>query len=194
MLTGLGASWLIGHVHGFVHLQQLAVVGMFPSLVWTVMGTEVVRALWFPLGFLVFAVPIGTFLEPWLQVFTANFIELGLRFADVPVQRQGYVLSIPSGLWEVAPDCGGLRYVLPGMALAYLYAALLFRDGLRRAAILILSFVLLIVANGLRAYTIVLADHVGIASGADHRFYSYTIYGVTVLAMLWLGNVLRDAS
>jgi hypothetical protein len=44
-----------------------------------------------------------------------------------------------------------------------------------------------LVANGIRAYTIILGDHFGIADGADHRVFSYTVYGLTMPLLLWFG-------
>ena len=46
---------------------------------------------------------------------------------------------------------------------------------------------MLLVANGIRAYTIILGDHFGIADGADHRVFSYTVYGLTMPLLLWFG-------
>ncbi len=46
---------------------------------------------------------------------------------------------------------------------------------------------MLMVANGVRAYGVIVGDHFGIAEGTDHRVFSYTIYGVTVPLLYWLG-------
>jgi hypothetical protein len=43
------------------------------------------------------------------------------------------------------------------------------------------------VANGVRAYGVILGDHFGIADGTDHRVFSYTIYGLTIPLLFWLG-------
>jgi hypothetical protein len=43
------------------------------------------------------------------------------------------------------------------------------------------------VANGIRAYGVIVGDHLGIAEGSDHRVFSYTIYGLTMPLFLWLG-------
>jgi hypothetical protein len=48
------------------------------------------------------------------------------------------------------------------------------------------------VANGIRAYTIILGDHFGIADGADHRVFSYAVYGLTMPLLLWFGLRWQD--
>lgn len=187
LLALLACTWFIGGLTGTLLVQQLAVVAMLPALVLATMGTEVLRVLQFPLGFLGFALPVGTSLEPWLQKVTALFIVIGLDLSGIPQERDGFLISIPSGTWEVAPDCSGLRYLLPGLALGYLYTALMHHTVNRRVSFLFLCALLLIVANGVRAYGIILGDHLGIAEGTDHRVFSYTVYGVTVLLLGWLG-------
>jgi exosortase A len=191
MLTGSG--WFVTYQMDVRVGQQLAVIAMFPGLMWTILGTQVVRTLAVPLGFLIFALPIGTAMEPWLQDVTATFIVGGLRLIGIPVNVEGYVVTIPSGTWEVARDCAGLRYILPGLALGYLYAAITYRHWAQRLRFLLLCLSLLIVANGFRAYAIIVAGHLGIAEGTDHRVFSYTIYGVTILALFWLGSQWKES-
>lgn len=185
---GLTANvWVVGYLADLVWLEQAAVVASLPGLVWALLGTKIVRTLSWPLGFLVFMLPVGTSIEPWLQDFTVWFILKGLQFADIPYLDEGYRITIPSGTWEVAPDCGGLRYLLPGLALGYAFATLIYRQPARRIVALAVCALMLMVANGVRAYGIILGDHLGIARGADHRVFSYTIYGFTILLLFWCG-------
>jgi len=44
---------------------------MIAATVWTILGPQVARAIAFPLGFLLFAVPAGEFLIPHMMNFTA---------------------------------------------------------------------------------------------------------------------------
>jgi exosortase len=161
---------------------------MVPCLVYAVCGRPVFRRLLVPLGFLGFALPIGASLEPWLQEVTTRFLTIGLYAAGIPFERQGTTITLASGSWEVAPDCAGLRYLLPGMALGYLYAALVYERALARVQFLTLCAALLLFANGLRAYGIIVTDHLGIADGTDHRVFSYTIYAVVIAGLAWLGR------
>jgi exosortase len=183
----LTCGWLVGETTKTVLVQQVVVVAMIPALVWTVFGRAVLEVLRFPLGFLAFALPIGTSIEPWLQGVTTRFIILGLELVGIPFHRDGYFITIPSGTWEVAPDCGGLRYLLPGLALGYVYTAVIHHTLKQRVTFLVLCAGLLIVANGVRAYGIILSDYLGIAEGTDHRVFSYSVYGITVLFLGWLG-------
>ena len=59
IVIGLGAgfAWLLGQLASVDAVSQFAVVGMLIGLVWSIMGTAVVRTYAFPLGFLFFMVP-----------------------------------------------------------------------------------------------------------------------------------------
>ena len=183
----LGSGWFVGYVTDVIWLQQAAVVAMLPGLVWVIMGKEIVRALSWPLGFLVFMLPVGTSIEPWLQDFTAWFIQVGLQLTHIPYLYENHQIVISSGTWSVDPDCGGLRYLLPGLALGCAFTTLIYQQRARRLVFLALCAVVLMVANGIRAYGVIVGDHLGIAEGTDHRVFSYSIYGLTIPLLFWLG-------
>ncbi len=183
----LGGGWFVGYVADVMWLQQAAVVAMLPGLMWAIVGKEIAKTLSWPLGFLVFMLPVGTSIEPWLQDFTAWFIQVSLQLTNIPFYYEDYWIVISSGTWEVAPDCGGLRYLLPGLALGYAFATLIYRQPARRLVFLALCAVVLMIANGIRAYGVIVGDHFGIAEGTDHRVFSYAIYGLTMPLLFWIG-------
>ncbi len=182
-----GSGWVIGALLSVEWLQQAAVVAALPGLIWTIYGSQIVRALSWPLGFLVFLIPAGTSLEPWLQDITAWLVLRGLDLSGIAYAYRDYHIVVRQADWEVAPDCGGLRYLLPGLSLAYAFVTLTYRDPVRRIAFLMFCAVALMLANGIRAYGIIVGNDLGIASGADHRLFSYTIYGLTMPCLFWLG-------
>lgn len=186
-LLGSGCAWAVGQVADLLWLQQAAVVASLPGLIWTIYGTQIVRTLSWPLGFLLFLLPVGTSLEPWLQDITAWLILRGLDLSGITYAYRGYDIMVGPAVWEVAPDCGGLRYLLPGLSLAYAFVALTYRQPTRRILFLILCAVVLMIANGIRAYGVIVGNHLGIAVDADHRLFSYTIYGLTMPCLFWLG-------
>jgi exosortase A len=185
LLAGL---WFLGSVTDVLWLQQTAFVAMLPGLAWAILGGEIVTALAWPLGFLVFMLPVGTSVEPWLRDFTAWFIQVGLQLTHIPhVYDTNHQIVMTTGVWEVALDCGGLRYLLPGVALGAAFAMLIYKSPVRRLAFLALCAVALMIANGVRAYGVIVGDHFGIADGTDHRVFSYTVYGVTIPLLWWIG-------
>jgi exosortase A len=186
-LALLGGGWFVGYIINTMWLQQAAVIAMLPALMWAILGKEIVKNLSWPLGFLVFMLPMGTSVEPWLQDVTAWLIQIGLQLSGIPYLYKDHSFVITSGIWDVIADCGGLRYLLPGLAAGYAFATLFYRQPARRLVFLAICAVVLMMANGIRAYGVIIVDHVGIAEGTDHRVFSYTIYGLTMPLLFWIG-------
>ena len=92
VLIGIGVVWLIAHSASVLVLEQLAMMAMVPTLVWTVLGWQVTWAIAFPLAFLFFAVPMGEELIPYMMDFTANFTVAALQLTGIP---RGYFFRNP---------------------------------------------------------------------------------------------------
>lgn len=186
-LVGLGAVWMVGELYALERLQQAVVLAVLPILILAFCGGQVLRVLVWPLGLLAFALPVGTSLEPILQRFTAESIAVGLSLVVVPYERDGLLFHLASRTWEVAPDCGGLRYLLPGLVLAYIFTGLVHRRTSHRVQFLLISILGFVLGNSVRATAIILGDHWGIAEGTDHRVFSYSVFGMLVLALWRMG-------
>jgi len=187
VLALLGGGWFAGYLIDVMWLQQATVIAMLPGLMWAILGKEIVKNLSWPLGFLIFMLPVGTSIERWLQDITAWFIQVGLELSDIPYLYEDHSFVITSGIWDVDPDCAGLRYLLPGLAVGYAFATLVYRQPARRLVFLTICALVLMVANGIRAYGVIVGDHVGIAEGVDHRVFSYSVYGLTMALLFWIG-------
>jgi exosortase A len=196
LLLLLSMIWLVAHVGDVIGVQQFAVVAMIPVLVWVVLGVQALRILAFPLGFLFFAVPFGDFLVPVLQDVTAHFAVKGLQLSGIPVYLEGRFFYIPSGSFEVAQGCSGIRYLIASVALGVLYAYLTYYTLWRRLVFIALATVVPIIANGMRAYGIVMLADLSdykLAVGVDHLIYGWLFFGVVMLLLFWLGSLFRES-
>jgi exosortase A len=191
LLAGLGFGWLLAELAGVQVIQQLAMVAMIPAAVVTVMGRRVAWALAFPLGFLFFGVPIGEGLIPPLMNFTADFTVAMLQLVGIPVYREGTFFTIPSGNWSVVEGCSGLRYVIASVTAGCLYAYLNYQSFGRRALFVAASIAVPVIANGLRAFMIVMIAHLSdmkLALGVDHFIYGWVFFGIVMVALFWAGS------
>ncbi len=198
IVIGLGAgfAWLLGQLASVDAVSQFAVVGMLIGLVWSIMGTAVVRTYAFPLGFLFFMVPFGEFMFPTMMDWTANFIIWAVRASGVPVYAEGYNLVIPSGRWEVVEGCSGVRYLMASVVVGSLYAYLNYRSTQKRLVFVAASIVVPVFANWLRAYGIVMLGHLSsnkLAAGADHLVYGWVFFGIIIMALFWIGARWQEA-
>ena len=180
LLVGLGMGWLLAHAGGVQVAEQFALVAAIPLVVWSLLGWRAVSTILFPLAFLLFAVPFGEFLIPPLMNFTADFVVTALQITGIPVYREGTFFSISSGQWSVVEGCSGLRYLIASFTLGTLYAYLTYRSAKRRVIFSLLSILVPIIANGLRAYMIVMIAHLSdmkLALGVDHYIYGWVFFG-----------------
>ena len=191
LLAVVGFGWLLGTLADVLVVQQVALVAMLEALTWTALGPHVFLALLFPLGFLWFAVPLGEVFIPPLQDFTAAFAARAVELSGVPTLLEGRILSVPSGSWEVAEACSGIRYLIASLVVGYLYAGLVYRSWTRRLGFLALCIVVPILANAVRAYGIVMLGHLSgnrLARGVDHVIYGWVFFSAVTMLLLWLGS------
>ena len=176
-------------------VQQYALVAMIPATVIAVAGRHVALALAFPLAFLFLGVPIGEALIPPLMDWTADFTVAALRLSGIPVFREGTFFTIPSGNWSVVEGCSGLRYLIASITVGALYAYLSYRTLGKRVLFIALSVIVPIIANGFRAYMIVMIAHLSdmkLALGIDHLIYGWLFFGLVMMLLFWLGSFWRD--
>jgi exosortase A len=194
----LSVGWLAGEVAEVLFVRQMAVAAMIPVVIWILLGPRVVGALAFPLAYLVvFAVPWGQSLVPTLQDFTAAFSVTMLQFTGIPVYWEGRLISIPSGDFQVAEACSGIRYVIASLALGSLFAYISYRSNWKRVAFIAAALLVPVLANGLRAYGIIMLAHLTdhrLATGVDHILYGWVFFGVVMLVLFWLGSFWAEAS
>ncbi|WP_139842728.1 exosortase A, partial [Janthinobacterium sp. GW458P] len=196
LLALLGLAWLLADAANVQVVEQYAATAMLPACVLAILGWPAVRVLAFPLAYLFLAVPFGEiFLEPLID-FTASFTVAALQLTGVPVFRDGNNLSLPTGNWSVVEACSGLRYLIAALALGALYAHLNFRSARRRLAVMAAALLVPILANGVRAYLIVMLGHLSnmrLAVGVDHLVYGWLFFGLVALLLFWIAARWREA-
>ena len=189
-IGGVVLVWLLGDLVAVNAATQFALVALLVLAVPAVLGLQVARAITFPLLFLFFAVPIGDFLLPQLMEWTARFTIIALRLSGIPVYQEGLQFVIPSGSWSVVEACSGVRYLIASLTVGTLFAYLNYQSTKRRILFMIVSILVPVVANWLRAYMIVMLGHLSgntLAVGVDHLIYGWMFFGVVILLMFFIG-------
>jgi exosortase A len=190
-LLGCGTAWLLGTLAGVQGVSQYAVVATIILATLTLLGRRISWAIAFPLLFLLAAVPFGEiFINPLIN-FTADFTVTALRATGIPVLREGNSFVIPSGRWSVIEACSGVRYLIASVTLGLLYAYLTYKSRWRQLAFVIAAIIVPIIANGLRAYMIVMIGHLSgmtLAVGVDHLIYGWLFFGLVMFLMFWIGG------
>ncbi|WP_295991402.1 exosortase A [Rugamonas sp.] len=190
-----GAAWLAGELGGVQVVSQYALAAMLALTPLALLGLRMARVIAFPLLFLLFGVPVGeNLIAPLVQI-TAGFTVEALRWTGVPVLREGNHISLPSGDWSVVEACSGLRYLISSVTLGCLYAYLSYRSWRRRALLVLAAVLVPVLANGLRAYMIIMIGHLSgmaLAVGVDHLIYGWVFFGLVMLLLFRIGNIWRE--
>ncbi|MBN1844860.1 MAG: exosortase/archaeosortase family protein [Sedimentisphaerales bacterium] len=180
--------------HGFSYPRQLAMIGVLLGVVLFLGGWQLIRHLWLPVVFLVFALPLPTRLH-WeiamplrkMAAVVAAVILNGLP--GVQVATEGVVIhgthlvrgASESFSLDVAEACSGMRllrtFVALGVAMAYLEQ----RHWSHRLVLLASTVPIAVFCNMLRVFlTGVFHIYLGreISSGTPHMLLGLAMLGV----------------
>jgi exosortase C (VPDSG-CTERM-specific) len=152
----LGLSW---SPQDALTLNALAFVFLFAGLCAWVWGRPILRAIAFPLAFLLFIAPIPVFisssLETFLQYCSAVVAYGFFQVSGMAVLPQGDVaFRLPGITLDVAPECSGLHSTM-ALIITSLPAGYLFlRSPWNRAWLCLAAIPFGIIRNGFRIFTI----------------------------------------
>lgn len=192
----LAMIWVPGHLTNVWLVQQVGLILMIPAIVFTLAGWRAAGAMAFPLAYLAFAIPVGESLIPSMMEFTAEFSVWALQVTGIPVYQEGRFISVPNGNFEVATACSGVRYLIASLALGCLYAYLTYQSTWRRLLFIVLAAIVPIIANGIRAYAIIMIAHLSdmkYAVGVDHLIFGWVFFGVVMFFLFWLGGFWQES-
>lgn len=189
------AAWFLAERLGVMEGRQFAALGVVYALVLGTLGWRVALAMAAPLAYLVFLVPFGAFTVPMLQSVTARMVDIGLDFTGIPHYVDDLLIEIPAGSFYVAEACAGLRFIIAALAFGALYAFVMFRSPWRRLIVMVLALVVPVIANGVRAFGLVVIGHLegsAAAVEADHVIYGWGFFSVVLLLLIAAGLPFRE--
>ena len=187
--------WFSGALTGIAFFEHLALVSMLIGVIWALIGDRLARYMLFPLAYLYFMVPEGEFLVPRLMEWTAWFSVWMLRLTGIPVLLEGMHIEIPNGSFRVAEACSGINYLIATLALATLFAYRAYVSWWRRLAFMALAIIVPLLANGLRAYGIIMIAHLSdmkYATGVDHIIYGWLFFGLVIAILFAIGSLFSE--
>jgi exosortase A len=188
-------GWLVGTLADVNVVEQFGALLTLLSLVPLILGVQLSKRLWFPLAFAFFMVPAGEFLVPPLMKYTADATVIALQWSGIPVYRENMHFTLPTGRWSVVEACSGLRYVIAAVVLACLFSYLNYKTWSKRILFTLACLVLAIVANWVRAYTVVLVGHwsdMKYGTGDDHIYFGWVFFGLCMMGIFWMGSKWRE--
>jgi exosortase A len=182
------AALVAGDLGAELFITRVSLLGVLAGGVLFLYGWQHLRALFFPIAFLVLMIPIPSIIFNQiafpLQLLASRFGEVVLRTLDIPVLREGNVITLANTQLEVAEACSGIRSLISLLTLGIVYGYFTDTRVGVRLAIALATIPVAIVANGLRvAGTGVAAYYYGeeAAQGFFHEFSGWVIFVVSLI-------------
>jgi exosortase len=208
VIFGAMALLFLGSLGAELFTSRFSLVVLLAGMVLFFAGWKFLRAIWFPLAFLVFMIPLPVIVYNQitfpLQLITSRFAAFLLGLAQVPVLRDGNILRFSNYSLGVVDACSGIRSLISLIFLAVIY--LHFTEPRRwvRYFLIALTVPIAIVSNAMRIMGAgIMAQSLGpsAAEGFLHGFSGVVIFVAALVLMLgchWvlhrLGSALRGAA
>ena len=176
-------------------LMRISILGTLVGVVLFLGGWSYLRALAFPLAFLLLMIPIPAIIFNQvafpLQLLASQFGESAMGIANVPVLREGNVLILANTTLEVAEACSGIRSLVSLLTLAIVFGYFSDPRGWVRTLLALSSVPVAIVTNGFRVAGTGIAAHRFGAAAAEGFFHEFSGWLVFVSAFMLMLAVQR---
>lgn len=185
-----------------VRFEILGFVGLLFGLTWTFFGRRTVGSVIFPIGFLLFCMPLHSYLDLvtiHLRLLAVSIASATLQGCGVEIVRQGTMLASPTGAFaiDIAEPCSGLRSLFAMMALTAGYAYFTQPTWFRRGLLFALSIPIAILGNVSRILSIVIVAATcssDFATGFYHDYSGYIVFLVAILLMVATGGLITKGA
>jgi exosortase len=207
ILGGIGLL-LVGSLGAELFTSRFSMLVLLAGIILFLAGWELLRAVSFPLGFLIFMIPLPAIIYNQitfpLQLMASRFATFWLELVHVPVLRDGNILIFSNYSLEVVEACSGIRSLMTLIAVAVMYGYLLEPRRWVRFALALLMVPIAIVSNAIRIMGAgVMAHRIGpaAAEGFLHEFSGWVIFLAALLMLVgfhWIlghvGRVSKEAA
>ncbi|MDQ2779689.1 MAG: exosortase B [Pseudomonadota bacterium] len=191
------ASYALGRSQQIIQGEVVGLIFAVVAMLLLLRGVQGLRAVAFPLFFLIFLVPLpGVLVQAMtipLKTAVSYVAEWLMYHAGYPIGRTGVILSIGPYQLLVADACAGLNSLFTLEALGLLYLNLLgYTSKTRNLILAILVVPISFIANVIRVIILILVTyHFGDEAGQGfvHTFAGMVLFGVGLAMMLIVDSV-----
>lgn len=200
IVLGFGLlSYVLGRSQDILLLDIGSQIPVFAGILLIAHGARTLRALWFPLFFIVFMIPLpGALVSAVtmpMKMAVSYVAEHVLFWFDYPIARSGVVLHIGQYQLLVADACAGLHTLISLEALGLLYLNIVRHDSLVRNITLALLIVpISFTANVIRVMVLTLITyHLGdeVGQGFVHSFAGMLLFIVALVLIIGMDSTIQ---
>jgi exosortase len=181
---------IIGQMGAELFLARFSLVLLLASLIVLFLGWNYLRALFFPIAFLLLMIPIPAIL------FNQITFPLQLLASKVSaaVLREGNEINLPAMTLEVAEACSGIRSLMSLVTLAIIYGYLMEKRVAVRVVLALASVPIAVAANSVRIIgTGLLVQYwdPDKAEGYFHASWGWIIFVISLVMLYAVHSLMR---
>ncbi|MES2501528.1 MAG: exosortase B [Pseudomonadota bacterium] len=188
--------YVAGRSQDIFILDLASQIFVFAGIFLLMRGLPMLKALWFPLFFIIFMIPfpLDSLTLP-MKMAVSYVTETILFWFDYPIAREGVILQIGQYQLLVADACAGMHTLISLEALGLLYLSLVKHDSLiRNITLTVLIIPISFTANVIRVITLTLityyfGDEVG--QGFVHGFAGILLFFVALMFIMTVDSMLQ---
>jgi exosortase len=191
LLAPLMAIFLLARITGVLEIEAFAMYGALIAAAYLLVGSAVLRTIWFPLVYLAFTLPppdsvVAAVTQP-IKIAISQWVVSLLDLLGYPVANSGVTIQIGQYQLLVAAACAGLNSIVTLGALCLFYVYLRHRSNFTAFVIMSLAAIpVAIVSNFVRVLLLVLITyHFGdsVAQGFVHDFAGLLMFAVALFTV-----------
>ncbi len=145
------ALLLVANLGAIKTVACYSLITLLIGVVLAIWGGAVLRQVLFPIVFLVFAIPVFTFVMTpvtfAMKLVAAKLSVGAVSSFGIPIYRDGAVLILPNGALEVADACSGIRSLFALLALGAVYGYIFTGPAWERVMLFLAGIPIAILAN-----------------------------------------------
>jgi exosortase len=190
LLLGLALMFL-ARTQGVLTVEAFSIIPVISGCLLLAGGWSTLRAFAFPIGFLLFAIPLPDWLIDAatvpLKVFISDVVTRSLYAAGYPIAQNGVMIMIGSYQLLVKDACSGMNSIVALSAIGVFYAHEFRRQEKTRSLLLLAAIVpITIAANFIRVITLVLTAYYGGVDLLETTLHDLTGIGLFAVAVILL--------
>lgn len=183
--------FVLARITGILEIESFAMYGALISGAYLVFGGKLMRAVWFPLIYLAFALPppdtVVTAVTQPIKIAISSWAVSVLHLLGYPVAGSGVAIQIGQYQLLVAAACAGLNSIMTLTALCLFYVYLKHRSNVAAFVVIAIAAIpVAVISNFVRVLVLVLITYYfgdAAAQGFVHDFAGLLMFAVALLTI-----------
>ena len=189
--------FIVARITGILEIEAFSMYGALVAGAYLLLGGGLLRAIWFPLVYLAFALPppdtvVAAVTQPIKIAISSSAVSL-LYAAGYPIANSGVIIQIGQYQLLVAAACAGLNSIVTLTALCLFYVYLRHRSNMLAFFVVAIAAIpVAIISNFVRVLVLILVTYYfgdAAAQGFIHDFAGLLTFTVALLTIFGIDQL-----